>query len=194
MKHTEKIYRLVLDEYEPAPMSNCLKCPIHCGQGAKRKRKKKTKKNIFSFKPEALSEEKAPEDMGKHVEEVINVDTVEVVEVVEPEYESEDEVDPCCRKGTINHPDPVTPKIGVKLVCKTCGFKTKSFITLKIHKKNHKETKDNCKTCSKSFANEKSVSVHFLEEHTKRKCTDCQKSFTNAHILKAHRKKHFKQK
>ena len=158
MTHTDQVYKLVLVEDSLLPYINtsCLRCPIHCGEGNKKKRRRtKSKKvNIFSFKtaPPA-QQEKKPEDISKIVKPMEIENVGETVEKEPTKYESEDEVDPCCKTETIHN--PVIPKndaFSLKHLCKKCGFRTKSSKTLLVHKKSHKQAmKDNCKSCFKSF-------------------------------------------
>ena len=109
MTHTDQVYKLVLVEDTELPPINtsCLKCPDHCGEGNKKKgRRPKSKRvDIFSFKPtpRAQQEEK-PEDISKIVKpmEIENVE--ETIEKGPTNYESEDEVDPCCKTETIHNP------------------------------------------------------------------------------------------
>ena len=141
-----------------------------------------------------LNKKKKNEDISKakivRPMEIENVE--EIVEKGPTNYDSEDDMDECCKGETIHNPAmPKTDAFSLQFVCSKCGFRTKSSKTLLVHKKSYKNAvKDTCKSCFKTFKSERMASVHFLEEHTKRKCTVCQKSFSTAQILKNHRRKH----
>ena len=105
--------------------------------------------------------------------EIENVEEIQIVEKGPLNYDSEDDVDECCKGETIHNPAiPKTDAFSLQFVCSKCGFRTKSSKTLLVHKKSYKNAvKDTCKS---SFKSEIMASVHFLKEHTKRKCTVCQ--------------------
>jgi len=159
MTHTDQVYKLVLVEDSELPPINtsCLRCPDHCGEGNKKKRRRHKSKtvNVFSFEPAPpAQQEKHHEDISKIVKPMETENVEETVENGPTNYESEDEVDPCCKTETIYN--PVIPKndaFSLQFLCNKCGFRTKSSKTLLIvHKKSHKQAiKDNCKSYFKSF-------------------------------------------
>ena len=102
MTHTDQVYKLVLVEDTELPPINtsCLKCPDHCGEGNKKKRRRPKSKrvDIFSFKPAP----RAQQEKTMRPMEIENVE--EIVEKGPSNYDSEDDVGECYKGETIHNP------------------------------------------------------------------------------------------